>query len=131
MQIPNNFYRISIKGLVFDDTGNKFMLVREDNDMWELPGGGLDFGEGVEECLKREFLEEMGLDLENISSTPSYFFTWFENEVYRANVLYECSIIDFTTFEPSQECQEYKFFDKAEASKLNLYPNVIKFLEDL
>lgn len=30
----------------------------------KFPGGGLEFGEGTRECLKREFLEEMNLRVE-------------------------------------------------------------------
>lgn len=30
----------------------------------KFPGGGLEFGEGTLECLKREFKEEMDLDIE-------------------------------------------------------------------
>lgn len=29
----------------------------------KFPGGGLDFGEGTRDCLKREFKEEMDLDI--------------------------------------------------------------------
>jgi 8-oxo-dGTP diphosphatase len=30
----------------------------------KFPGGGLEFGEGTRDCLRREFLEEMGLQVE-------------------------------------------------------------------
>ncbi len=30
----------------------------------KFPGGGLEFGEGTRDCLKREFMEEMGLPVE-------------------------------------------------------------------
>ncbi|WP_407520305.1 NUDIX domain-containing protein [Lacibacter sp. MH-610] len=30
----------------------------------KFPGGGLEFGEGTRDCLKREFKEEMNLDVE-------------------------------------------------------------------
>lgn len=30
----------------------------------KFPGGGLEFGEGTRDCLKREFQEEMNLDVE-------------------------------------------------------------------
>jgi 8-oxo-dGTP diphosphatase len=30
----------------------------------KFPGGGLEFGEGTRDCLKREFLEEMSLNVE-------------------------------------------------------------------
>lgn len=30
----------------------------------KFPGGGLEFGEGTRDCLRREFMEEMGLQVE-------------------------------------------------------------------
>lgn len=30
----------------------------------KFPGGGLEFGEGTRDCLRREFMEEMGLNVE-------------------------------------------------------------------
>ncbi len=43
-----------------------------DMKMTKFPGGGLQFGEGIEDCLQREFREECnGQELENIS----HFYT--------------------------------------------------------
>jgi 8-oxo-dGTP diphosphatase len=41
----------------------------------KFPGGGLEFGEGTKDCLKREFLEEMDLKVEvgNHIYTTDYF----------------------------------------------------------
>lgn len=32
--------------------------------MTKFPGGGLEFGEGIEECLQREFDEELDIEIE-------------------------------------------------------------------
>jgi 8-oxo-dGTP diphosphatase len=40
----------------------------------KFPGGGLEFGEGTRECLKREFKEEMNLD---VSVTDHIYTTDF------------------------------------------------------
>jgi 8-oxo-dGTP diphosphatase len=37
---------------------------------WSFPGGHLEFGESVEECAKREVLEETGLLITNIKYGP-------------------------------------------------------------
>ena len=48
--------------LVFKD--GKILLLKESPKLsgtWELPGGGLDFGENIYEGLKREIEEDLGV----------------------------------------------------------------------
>jgi ADP-ribose pyrophosphatase YjhB (NUDIX family) len=41
------------------------------NKITKFPGGGLEFGEGTIECLRREFREELSLEVE----VTSHFYT--------------------------------------------------------
>lgn len=47
---------------------NKILLVKEvledKSEHWIFPGGGVEFGETIEEAAKREAKEETGLDIE-------------------------------------------------------------------
>ncbi len=54
--------RIRAAGILVKD--GKILLVRHeknDKSYWLIPGGGVDFGETVEQALVREFQEEVGL----------------------------------------------------------------------
>lgn len=129
-QIPECFYRVSAKALVFDETKTKFLLLREDNDTRDFPGGWLDFGENPREGIIREFKEEAGIDVLRVNDLPSYFVTSKKPEKYYwiAYVFYETKIknMDFIS---SKECQEVRFFTKEEAEKVDINPNVVEFLK--
>ena len=53
-------YRISIKALIYNDVGQILVVKEIDRTYWDLPGGGMDFGETIESSLKRELHEEVG-----------------------------------------------------------------------
>lgn len=125
------YYRVSIKGIVIDNDG-KILLSREDNGKWEMLGGGLDHGEDPVRGLKREILEEAGLEVTYISPNPKYFVTTprfdTSDTTYIANVIYEIKLKNLD-FIPSDECQELRFFSLDDMGKVELFPNVQKLLE--
>jgi 8-oxo-dGTP pyrophosphatase MutT (NUDIX family) len=51
-------FPVSVKGVVVRD--GCVLLLRNERDEWELPGGKLDLGEKPEDCVAREVHEEVG-----------------------------------------------------------------------
>ena len=126
--IPPCFYRISIKALILDESG-KFLLMKEENWLWDFPGGGLDHGENPLDGIRREIAEEMWLEVVEIMESPTYFLTAKSLRGKPiANVFYETKVknLDFT---PSSECIEIGFYDIEEAKSLETYSNVQEFLK--
>ncbi len=56
-------FRIAVYALIFRDR-EILLALRRDIDWWNLPGGGLELGETVEEGVCREVREETGLEVE-------------------------------------------------------------------
>lgn len=62
-----NKWQVCVCGAIKCD--NEYLMVRrslDDEDcagFWEMPSGKLDFGETVEEGLRREIFEEVGIDI--------------------------------------------------------------------
>lgn len=111
------------------DKQNRFLLFLEKGNVWDLPGGGLGFGENPSDCLVRELWEEAGLEVTSVAERPSYFVTGQNgNGQWRANVIYETEVKSLV-FKPSEECIDLKPFTKEEALEKNLYPPVKQFLE--
>ncbi len=50
---------VSVKGIV--SSGDHVLLLLNERDEWELPGGRLESGESPEQCVAREIHEETGL----------------------------------------------------------------------
>jgi len=60
-------------------------------------GGGLEFGEGTRDCLKREFMEEMQLNVEigaHIYTTDFYQMSAFNKEYQIVSIYYFAKPLD-------------------------------------
>jgi len=65
--LPN--VRVGTACMCFNKTGQVLMLLRKGShgdDTWCMPGGHLEFGETLEQCVAREAKEEADIDVKNL-----------------------------------------------------------------
>lgn len=82
--------RVSAYGIYIKD--EKVVLTNDaGTDRWDLPGGGIEEGESIEDGLRREFLEETGMEIDRevefFKSTKEYYWVgkgeaWDSNRNY-------------------------------------------------
>lgn len=78
-------FNIRVYGILIDNQNRLLVSDEFIRGMYitKLPGGGLELGEGTRECLKREFMEETGLDVtvgEHFYTTDFYQISAFNNK---------------------------------------------------
>lgn len=69
-EIPDAFYRISIKVLILSEDDELLVVQDTTNGTWEVPGGGLDHGESIQQTAVREIMEELGVTLLKHDAEP-------------------------------------------------------------
>lgn len=110
---------------------NKFLLTlrshHEPGDeelagLWQLPGGGLEFGETLEEALLRECREEVGIDV-IIQSVVPHVETLVRTGWHGIFIPYLCAVKDSS--QPvviNEEADEYGWYTWEEIQSLKLIP---------
>ena len=88
-----NLFNIRVYGILINE--NKQVLVSDEfirgSYYTKFPGGGLEFGEGTRDCLKREFKEEMDLDVQvgdHIYTTDFFQMSAFNPEHQIVSIYY-------------------------------------------
>lgn len=107
---PNSIYRVSLKAIIHNDK-NEVLLVKENSDSWNLPGGGLNHGETPEEGLKRELYEEALITSPfkaNLIGTEIMYIP--TKEAWQIWLVYKVTL-DQLTFSVGKDADEVAFLD--------------------
>jgi ADP-ribose pyrophosphatase YjhB (NUDIX family) len=119
----------SVTAIVPNERGELLLVHNTDNDLWALPGGGMDVGESMADTVVREVKEETGIDVEvtgvvGIYTNPNHVMAYDDGEVRQ-----QCSIC-FTTrllggqLATSSETSEVEFVAPDRLDSLNIHPSM-------
>ncbi len=130
--LMKNFSRQQVIASVGIIVKDKKMLVTkrrdlrpEFNNKWEFPGGGIDGGENILQCLKREVREETGYTVVPIKQLPKIFTTVRNNNKgdYQVHLMIFICQIKSGKFRPADaETVGHGWFSLKEALRLDLLP---------
>lgn len=71
-----DYIGVAVGAMIFNDKGELFLSKRSKNcknerGFWEVPGGGVEFGEKLEAAIRREMFEEYGIRIEILEQFPA------------------------------------------------------------
>ena len=118
--------RIRVCGILLREGKMLLIAHQKDGDIyWLLPGGGVAFGESLEDALKREFMEELNI---NISVGDMTFLSDSiapSGERHIVNIYFRCSYVsgDYVTGKDVR-LHGFGFFDAGEIASLKIYPPI-------
>jgi 8-oxo-dGTP diphosphatase len=91
---------------IITDAENRILLcLRNDYDLWNLPGGGVDGGEAPWECVVREVKEETGLNIV-VEKLIGLYSKPENNDLVFS---YKCKIVS-GTIQINDEAKEIEYF---------------------
>ena len=104
-------FTVGVVALVRDHKDN-ILLLRHTYRLarpWGLPGGGLKPGESLEECLRRELREEIGMEveIEGLLSAAAHFDRRLVDMIFACRPAIGHSL---DSFHPNSEIAEARYF---------------------
>ena len=111
-------YPVSIKGVLLSPE-DKVVLLRNERDEWELPGGRLEPYETPQECLARECFEELNLQV----NVGELLDVWLFEVLPAKHVLivaYGCKAYSLEGLQMSNEHKGVGLFSLEDLQQLNL-----------
>lgn len=130
--------RIAVSGYILNKRGEILLLRRAAHDSmpgaWEVPGGGLEFGEKPEDGVKREVKEESGLEvtvIKPLGITHSLSLKkGIQKDILRIGFLCQALDTEKITLSPDHDAYQWINPDKIEKLK-NASKSLIELIKTL
>lgn len=122
---PNTLV-VAASAVVTDESGCILLQRRRDNDLWALPGGGMEMADSLPGTAVREVKEETGLDVEitglvGTYTDPRHVIAYTDGEVRRQfNVCFTARIVG-GQLAISDESTELRFVPPEELAELSMH----------
>jgi ADP-ribose pyrophosphatase YjhB (NUDIX family) len=129
-----NSIKIATTAYVEDEEGRILMIRRGDNNLWAMPGGGMEIGETVTKCAIRETKEETGLDIATtgvvgIFSNPAHVVAYPDGEVRQQFSICLRGRVTGGTIATSDESPNVRWIPRDQLADLNVHPETRRRLE--
>lgn len=109
---------VSVKGIVVVD--GRVLLLRNERDEWDLPGGRPDAAEAYEAAVVRETREEANVTVEALDHLDDWLYEVLPGRFVRI-LAYGCRVLDASRPVLSAEHRELRFFAPEELDGLRLH----------
>jgi len=119
----------SVTAVVTDEDGRILLVHKTDNDLWALPGGGMDLGESIVDAAVRETKEETGIDVEvtglvGVYTNPRHVLAYDDGEVRQQFSLCFTTRLLGGTLRTSSETKEVEFVAVEDLETKNIHPSM-------
>jgi 8-oxo-dGTP diphosphatase len=119
LEIPSPYYRVSLKALIFDDQ-QRILVVQDQDDTWEVPGGGWEHGEDMQQCLNRELMEELCVGVEQVDLATTYIYSSKGRTGHWRLKLAIPTTINSYKFKPSANVKAWRFVTAEQLADLEM-----------
>jgi ADP-ribose pyrophosphatase YjhB (NUDIX family) len=126
----------STTAAVRDNAGRLLLIHKVDNDLWALPGGGMELGESIADAAVREVAEETGLTVEltglvGIYSDPGHVMAYADGEVRQEfSVCFHARVTGGEAREDGSETKEVRWVEPTAVAELNIHPSMRRRIDD-
>lgn len=112
--------------VIADERGRVLLQRRADSGNWALPGGTMEIGETLEQCVVREVREETGLDIEitglvGVYTDPGHVIAYADGEVRQQfSLVYRARVVG-GVLALSDESTDLRYVDPAEFDAMAIH----------